>query len=258
MLKGEIARKCKCRRYKATWLCTFPNCNDYLFCKKCRKNHNRRHEENFYPIRELLEEDNDDSIEAIEFDSDEREKLYRKIDDEIERIQDDFDEKMKDIRKKHRKYVLDYNTMSQSKNHQDTMGEFRRKFINNPYDDEALKRLGREYHKYLQESNVQNVDRRKIFQKYKDNIDKRFNYFTNDLMSIIHLLGKKQMYPESKDTNQNPNEVDSEPEEELVESEVRNSTIPKEWDKEDPMEEVNKSLHMIMQNKKKKLDLREE
>jgi hypothetical protein len=64
------------------------------------------------------------------------------------------------------------------------------------------------------------------------------------------------MYPKSNGKGYDKKETESE-QEELVESEVRNSTIPKEWEKEDPMEEVNKSLHLIMQNKKKK-DVREE
>jgi len=206
----------------------------------------------------LLEEDNEENQEEIEFDSEEREKLYRKIDDEIERVQDEFDEKMKKIRMKHRDYILNFNTMAQSKNQQNNMEAFRKKFINNPYDDEALKRLGREYHKYLQESNVQNIDRRKIFKKYNDGIEERFNYFNRDLMRILKQLERKQKYPSQQGNDFYQKSSESEEEQDLVESEVRNSTIPKEWDKEDPMEEVNKSLHLIMQNKKKKIEAREE
>ena len=252
-----ISKKCGCRRYKITWLCTFPNCNDPFFCKKCRKNHNRRHEENFYPIRELLEEDHEEEHEAFEFEQQEKEKLFRKIDDEIEKLQDEFDEKMKKIRKEQRQNITDFSMKSTQKSQQNILSEYRRKVLDNPHDETSLKRLGREYHKSLQESNVQNVDRRKIFEKYREDIDHRYYHFNSDLQRIFKYLGDKQEYPARNGENPRKEQANSE-ELDLVESEVRNSTIPKEWEKDDPMEEVNKSLHIIRQNTYNEKKKREE
>ena len=256
MNRGMISKKCGCRRYKITWLCTFPNCSDSFFCKKCRKNHNRRHEENFYPIRELLEDDQEEDQDSFEFEKEEKEKLFCKIDDEIEKLQDEFDEKMKEIRKKQRQNINEFTIKSNSKSQQNALSEYRRKVLDNPHDETSLKKLGREYHKSLQESNVQNVDRRKIFEKYKDDINHRYDNFNDDLQRIFKFLADKRMYPTrngiSKEKLENSEEMD------LVESEVRNSTIPKEWDKEDPMDEVNKSLHIIRQNTYNEKKKREE
>lgn len=257
MKRNQLSRRCRCKRYKATWLCTFPNCSEFLFCKKCRKNHNRRHEENFYPVRELLEEDNDESHDEFEFTSNEWEQFYHKIDDEIEHMQDEFDENMKSVRKCHRKQITEFKIMNQSKSPQSSLSEFRQKVLHNPNDDALLLRLGREYHKYLQESNVQGADRRKIIQKLKDDINQRFANFREDLMVLFEQLKSKEPQSRAKlgEARERQNESKDE---ELVESEVRNSTIPKEWDKEDPMEEVNKSLHMIRENKRLRGDTREE
>ena len=254
----DISRKCRCKRYKATWLCTFPNCSEFLFCKKCRKNHNRRHEENFYPIRDLMEDDHDDSHEPFEFNYDEKQKLKRKLQDEISNLFEQFDERMKSVHRKHKQYINEYNTLSLSKNQHNNLNEFRQKVRDNPYDESALKKLGREYHKYLQESNVQNVDRIKIYQKYNNNLNQRFDNFSKDLMVLMKHLEKSTPYPKHDKGLTHNKMSDSETQDDLVESEVRNSTIPKEWDKEDPMEEVNKSLHMIRQNTPKNHDEREE
>lgn len=204
-------------------------------------------------MRELLEEDQDEAHEEMEFTSEEWEQLFRKIDDEIEKMQDEFDEHMKDVRKQQRRHITDHRAITQSKSAQHSLHQFRRKVLDSPNDDVALRRLGREYHKYLQESNVQGVDRRKMVQKFKDDIDQRFSRFGRDLMGIFRLLKRKEPYPEAKEGR-----AESLSQEDLVESEVRNSTIPKEWDKEDPMEDVNKSLHLIRENKKRRADTREE
>lgn len=242
MQRGKVSRKCRCRRYNATWLCTFPNCAEHLFCKKCRKNHNRRHEENFYPVRELLDDEAEEPLDDFEFSAEESEQLFRKIDDEIERLQDDFDEQMKDARRSQRRRIADFRLGGQSRAGQTSLTELRRKVLQNPRDEEALKRLGREYHKFLQESNVQGADRRKLTQKFRDDLERRFEDFARDLRAICAQLRGAEASAGRRGSRQK---------EGLVESEVRNSTIPKEWDKEDPMEEVNKSLHLIRQHKQR-------
>lgn len=248
MKKKITDQRCQCKRAKVTWLCTFPNCKDFLFCKKCRKNHNRRHEEYFYPLRELMEEDLEDSIEPFEFNDEEKEKLRRRLQDQINKVHDDFDEKMKRIVRKQRRYIEDFNTASTSRNMSNQLEEYRRRVQDDPRDMDALKKLGREYHRYLQDSNVQNVDRHKTYQKFRDDMVKNFDFFLRDLGQIMDHLEGKEAYPEesirrrSRSIEKNDN---------LVESEVRNSTIPKEWEREDPTEDVNRSLHIIRQNKEK-------
>jgi hypothetical protein len=191
-----------------------------------------------------MEEDLEDSQDFEEFSADEKDKLKRRLEDQINRIQDDFDDKIKQVFRKQNRYIEEFNNMGASKNQNTLMEEYRRRVRENPGDLDALRKLGREYHRNLQDSNVHNVDRRKIYQKYKDDMDKDFGLFLKDMKQLMDELEKKGRYQGIG--------ARQERESDLVESEVRNSTIPKEWEPEDPMEDVNKSLHMIRQNKERK------
>lgn len=144
----QFSRECKCGRLPATWVCTFKNCPDSFFCKKCRKNHHKRHEEYFYPIRELLEDDTDTAMDQLELLKREKEDIYKMIDHQIEAAQDQFEEQMKTVRKALRKNVDDFHLRKSLNFNLTNLQNIRRKVLKNPYDNEILMNLGTEYHRY--------------------------------------------------------------------------------------------------------------
>jgi hypothetical protein len=147
MLFKEFSRECKCQRLPATWLCAFEKCKDPFFCKKCRKNHEKTHEEFFYPIRELLEEDTDSVIDQFELTRKEKEDLYSEIDRNIEHAQDQFERQMKAVRKALRKNVDDFHLRKSLNFNLGGMQDIRKKVLKDPYDNDLLRELGTQYHR---------------------------------------------------------------------------------------------------------------
>lgn len=246
------SRKCKKHRLKITWLCVAKGCKQILFCKKCRKEHNKRHEDFYYPIHELMEEDNEILTEQIELNEDEKKKIYHKIDKEIDNSIECFIRDMELARAQLKQRVDEQKLNVSAQNVDTVLAEHRQKVLYNPHNDMNLLRLGQEYHKFLQESQIQTPEKRKLLGIMKDDIDHRFDHYYSDIENLNKKLLSKGKYPTDQSSelfiqksisNKNPND-----------SGVKISHLD-DWNRQNGnVQQVAESLPVFVEPEQKKVD----
>ena len=182
-------------------------------------------------------------------------KLFNKIDKEVETSIEKFREDIESIRVQLKKKIEDYNLNLSLKIINNTLNDHRKAVRNNPFDEEKMLILGREYHKVLQESHLQKPEKMKVMYVIKDDIDHRFYNFNLQIKDFLaNKLLRQGKYEASKMSDGNLDRKELDHLESLVESEVKYSTIPENWNVDNVNEEVTKSL-LMMRNEYKKTKL---
>lgn len=253
MHKAITEQKCRRHRLKMSWMCVQNGCNTPIFCKKCRLKHDKLHERKLYPLNEILEEEGDVLTDQFEFEQEDKQDLLNKVEHETDSAKRKF---LKELGKAQRELNLrieEYHLTLSTKLFNNRMKEFRRAVKKNPGDVDALKKLGREYHSSLQESQINYEEQQKILETIQEDINYRFNSFNKDLAKILQKLGSGQKYKMIKE----PQIKESTESQQLVESKVENNVVPEEWNRDNVTEDVNKSLLMI-QNKYKSREEKDE
>jgi hypothetical protein len=142
MNSSILDKKCRRHNLKLKWICVYKNCDEPLFCIKCRKIHKKNHESYLYPLKEIIEDD-EDNLKDSEIIDDTKVDLNKKIKLEIQDICLTIRKKLESNIEKISDSLLSKNKENSVENNLKNM---RMKFKKDPSDVSVLLSIGQKYH----------------------------------------------------------------------------------------------------------------
>lgn len=230
-------QKCKRHNLRMKWLCIYKNCNEPLFCIKCRKTHDKNHESHLYPLKEIIENDEDGQMENS---SNEEIKmnLDKKIKLEIEKICSQINQTLN----QNSNQIINNIITEEKKNGLETnLNEMRKKYHNNQSDLQLLLKIGHQYHRYIHDSKINEVDQNESVSFFQNILSKKFNQFKHKINSLIREFINGDM--DNSENTQNFTSIDK--------HKIDKKSIPHQWKQPLPENLIEKSLISVKASKVK-------
>lgn len=234
MNSSILEKKCGRHNLKLKWICVYTKCNEPLFCIKCRKMHTKSHESYLYPLKEIIEDDEDNMMES-EIIDDTKIDLKKKIKLEIQDICLTIKKQLEsNIEKISESLLFNHKENSVENN----LKKMRMKFKKNTSDVGLLLNIGQKYHRYIQESKNNSFDQIESNSNLENKLKTRFDRFISGVNGLLKNL--------IKGTNKSSSQLK---EYSSIEDNIINEkAVPDKW-KQPPQENlIEKSLISVKAN----------